>query len=79
MILLKGRSLPAIAGPPSFHWPNLRFIVCSDRFNLPDVLHDLFLNTIIHGDDILQASNWELQKLWMDKYPCVLASYLVLL
>ncbi|KAG9009145.1 hypothetical protein FRB94_012417 [Tulasnella sp. JGI-2019a] len=46
-----------------------RMILLKDRFSLPEVLHQVFLNTTIHGDDILQQSNWELHKPFLERYP----------
>ncbi|KAG8862309.1 hypothetical protein FRB96_001888 [Tulasnella sp. 330] len=50
-----------------------RMILLKDRFSLPDVLHQMFLNATLHGDDILQQSNWELHKPWMERYPFLVA------
>ncbi|KAG8966673.1 hypothetical protein FRC03_011508 [Tulasnella sp. 419] len=46
-----------------------RLILLKDRFSLPEVMHLLFLYTTIHGDDVLQHGNWEVQKQWMDRFP----------
>jgi len=44
-------------------------ILLKDRYSLPEVIHSLFLNSTIHGDDVMQHENWELHKPWLEKYP----------
>ncbi|KAG8907228.1 hypothetical protein FRB99_005052 [Tulasnella sp. 403] len=55
----------------SVPFPELRdrLILLKDRYELPAVLHSMFLNCTIHGDDVLQHTNWEIHKPWMERYP----------
>jgi len=44
-------------------------ILLKDRFSLAEVCHSLVMMTTIHGDDVLQHSNWELHRGWMERFP----------
>jgi len=46
-----------------------RMILLKDRYLLPEVCHGLFMNCTIHGDDVLQHTNWELHRPFLEKYP----------
>ncbi|KAG8719399.1 hypothetical protein FRC08_002942 [Ceratobasidium sp. 394] len=45
-----------------------RAILLSGRFDLAECFADLMRAVIIHGDDVLAHSNWELSLSWMKRY-----------
>ncbi|KAG8979054.1 hypothetical protein FRC05_009264 [Tulasnella sp. 425] len=46
-----------------------RMILLKDRYSLAEVVHTLFSNCTIHGDDVLAHENWEVHKTWLEKFP----------
>ncbi|KIO34049.1 hypothetical protein M407DRAFT_166757 [Tulasnella calospora MUT 4182] len=46
-----------------------RMILLKERYSLAEVVHTLFMNCTIHGDDVLAHENWELHKPWLEKFP----------
>lgn len=42
-----------------------------ERFELADCMMDLRKSVIIHGDDVLAHSNWEVGEQFIRKYRCV--------
>jgi len=53
----------------SIPFPELRdrMILLKDRYSLAEVIHSLFVHSTIHGDDVLQHTNWELHKPWLER------------
>ncbi|KAL0949621.1 hypothetical protein HGRIS_009666 [Hohenbuehelia grisea] len=46
-----------------------RMILLRKQFDLVDCLHEYRLSVVIHGDDVLAHSNWELSEKWLRKFP----------
>jgi hypothetical protein len=46
----------------------------TERFELADCMMDLRQSVIIHGDDVLAHSNWEVGEKFIRKYRSVIAS-----
>jgi len=64
------RTIPHEQIIDSIPFPELRnrMILLKDRYALPEVIHSLFVNSTIHGDDVLSHENWELHRPWLEKY-----------
>ncbi|CCM01690.1 uncharacterized protein FIBRA_03754 [Fibroporia radiculosa] len=45
-----------------------RMILLRGRFDLVDCLHDYRSAVVIHGDDVLAHSNWEISETWLQQY-----------
>jgi len=45
-----------------------RMILLRNKFDLVDCLHDYRIAVVIHGDDVLAHSNWEIGEKWLRKY-----------
>jgi len=45
-----------------------RMILLKDRFDLAECLTTLLWSTIVHGDDVLAHTNWELGEDWLRTY-----------
>ena len=69
MILLKGDTLVhSIVLTVNLSVSNARPLTVTDQYDLAQCLTDFLRMVIIHGDDVLAHTNWEVGEQWLRTY-----------